>query len=316
MPKSHWFLILNGKATDNEPLREAVHALRKDGIHIDVRVTWESGDAERYVAEALASGVDTVIAGGGDGTINAIGNVLANDPRTADELPALAVLPLGTANDFAHAAGIPLQPDAALRMLVAHTPVQVDALKVQGDGEQRWCINMASGGFGTRITLETNPGLKKRLGGAAYVLTGLAQLGKIESLTVSVRAEDFEWEGDIVALGVGNGRQAGGGQQMCPDALLNDGLMDIVLLPEHSSEELKQQNVGLGTLITEGASGVAERLSVRSRSHWLQLESTDKFALNLDGEPIQAHRFRIDCVSRRLRMHLPDDSPLLQHSGK
>ncbi|KRG69695.1 lipid kinase YegS [Pseudoxanthomonas dokdonensis] len=316
MPKSHWFLILNGKATDNEPLRDSVQALRKEGVVLDVRVTWEPGDAERYVREALEAGADTVIAAGGDGTINAVGNALAQDPRGADDLPALAVVPLGTANDFAHAAGIPLTPEPALRMLVASTPVAVDALKVEGDGEQRWCINMASGGFGTRITMETNPGLKKRLGGAAYVLTGLAQLGKIESLTIAVRAEGFAWEGDIVALGVGNGRQAGGGQQMCPDALINDGLMDIVLLPEHSSDELRQQNVGLGTLITEGASGVAERLSVRSRSQWLQLESTDAFALNLDGEPIQARRFRIDCVPKRLRMHLPSDSPLLQHSGK
>ena len=67
MAPSHWRLILNGKSTDNEDLREAVGVLRKRGIQLDVRVTWEEGDAERYVAEAIADGVQTVVAAGGDG---------------------------------------------------------------------------------------------------------------------------------------------------------------------------------------------------------------------------------------------------------
>ncbi|RBH38233.1 lipid kinase YegS, partial [Xanthomonas oryzae pv. oryzae] len=54
MAPSHWRLILNGKSTDNADLREAVGTLRKRGIQLDVRVTWEDGDAERYVSEAVA----------------------------------------------------------------------------------------------------------------------------------------------------------------------------------------------------------------------------------------------------------------------
>ena len=61
-------LILNGKSTDNLPLREAIMLLREEGMTIHVRVTWEKGDAARYVEEARKLGVATVIAGGGDGT--------------------------------------------------------------------------------------------------------------------------------------------------------------------------------------------------------------------------------------------------------
>ncbi len=73
----HWRLILNGKSTGNPAVREAVHALRGRGITLDVRVTWEKGDAERFVAEALAEGVDTVVAAGGDGTLNVVASAFA-----------------------------------------------------------------------------------------------------------------------------------------------------------------------------------------------------------------------------------------------
>lgn len=63
-------LILNGKGADNQPLRDAIGLLRDEGVEIHVRVTWEKGDAQRYVDEARQLGVETVIAGGGDGTIN------------------------------------------------------------------------------------------------------------------------------------------------------------------------------------------------------------------------------------------------------
>ncbi len=69
-------LILNGKSADNQPLREAITLLRDEGIQIHVRVTREKGDAQRYVDEARRLGVETVIAGGGDGTINEVSTAL------------------------------------------------------------------------------------------------------------------------------------------------------------------------------------------------------------------------------------------------
>jgi diacylglycerol kinase family enzyme len=74
-------LILNGKSAGDDMLREAIHLLRSEGMDIQVRVTWEKGDAERYVAEAIALGVETVIAGGGDGTINEVASALVHRER-------------------------------------------------------------------------------------------------------------------------------------------------------------------------------------------------------------------------------------------
>ena len=98
-------LILNGKSAGNDLLRQAIQGLREDGARIHVRVTWEKGDAARYINEALGLGVSTIISGGGDGTINEIASALIDLPPA--NRPVMGILPLGTANDFATSAGIP-----------------------------------------------------------------------------------------------------------------------------------------------------------------------------------------------------------------
>ena len=308
---SRWRLILNGKSAGDDAVREAVQALRDAGVALDVRVTWEGGDAERYVAEAIADGVGTIIAGGGDGTLSEVVTTLAHRGEAADALPVLGLLPLGTANDFATAAGICVAPDVALR-LVRDTPAAaIDLLKLQANGDTHWVANLASGGFGTEVTTETHEGLKKWLGGLAYVLTGLSRLGRIEPLRARLHGPDFAWEGEFIALGIGNGRQAGGGQALCPDALIDDGLLDVTIVPPLEGELLAT----FGTAMTEGKLAALDDVAVRRQLQWIEIDAADALTLNLDGEPVEAGHFRIDCVPKRLRMQLPADCPLLGNAG-
>ena len=95
-------LVLHGKQAANEEVRHAVVDWRAKGHELAVRVTWEAGDAERYVKEALDLGYTTLIAGGGDGSVRDIVHAMMASEQ--DGL-SLAILPLGTANDFASAAG-------------------------------------------------------------------------------------------------------------------------------------------------------------------------------------------------------------------
>ena len=307
MSRPHWRLILNGKATGNEDVREAVAALRERGVQLEVRVTWESGDAERYVAEAIAHGVDTIIAAGGDGTLSEVAETLAHREEAADALPSLGLLPLGTANDFATAAEIPDAPLAALE-LIAHAPARpVDLLRIDADGKVWWCANVASGGFGTEVTVETDEGLKKVLGGLAYLVTGISRLGRIDPIQARVRAPGFEWAGGFIALGVGNGRQAGGGQVLCPEALIDDGLLDVTVIPELSGEVTST----LAALVKGGKRGALEQVAERVQAPWVEIDAELPLTLNLDGEPVQARHFRIDCVPGRVNLHVALDSPLL-----
>ena len=315
MPNPRWRLILNGKSACNDALREAVAAMRERGVALDVRVTWEHGDAERYVVEAIADGVDTVIAAGGDGTLSEVATALARRDESAAELPSLGLVPLGTADDFATAAQSPMDPSAALALVHDAIAQPIDLLRIDCGGTSHWCANLASGGFGTRVTLETDDGLKKMLGGLAYLITGIARLGRIEPsharISGSGPAGAFEWSGVFIALGLGNGRLAGGGQALCPDAIIDDGLIDLTIVPQLSGE------VGgmVGTLITEGKQAALDRVAVRVQLPWLTIEARAPLTLNLDGEPLQSARFRVECVARRVRMHLPAGCPLLGIPG-
>ena len=309
MSNLHWRLILNGKSAGDEALREAVASMRASGIALDVRVTWEAGDAKRYVSEAIADGVRTLIAAGGDGTLSEVAAALADRDEPADGLPVLGLVPLGTANDFANAAQVPLEPLPALEMIAEGSWMPIDLLKlIADDGDTHWCANLASGGFGTQVTVETDEGLKKMLGGLAYLITGISRLGRIEPLQARLHGPGFEWEGGLIALGIGNGRQAGGGQVLCPDARVDDGLLDVTVVPELSGEVAAT----VGTLVTDGKAAALERVAIRAQLPWVQIDCPEPLTVNLDGEPVASRHFRIECVPQRLRMHLPPGSPLLK----
>ncbi len=115
MATKHWRLVLNGKVAGDAPLREAVALMRADGVVVDVRVTWECGDVKHFITDAIKDGVDSVIAAGGDGTFSEVAGALAARVDDGDALPTIGLIPLGTANDFAGAAQLPIDPLAAMR---------------------------------------------------------------------------------------------------------------------------------------------------------------------------------------------------------
>ncbi|MEB6590353.1 lipid kinase YegS [Pseudomonas asiatica] len=288
-------LILHGKQAMNDELRSAVHGLRDTGWPLDVRVTWEAGDAQRLVGEALAGGYTHIVAGGGDGTLRDVAEAMG----LAGAQASLALLPLGTANDFAKAAGVPLEPAAALALLNA--PAQAIDLGQAGD---HLFLNMATGGFGSQVTANTSEDLKKVLGGAAYLFTGLSRFSELQAASVELQGPDFHWQGDLLALGIGNGRQAGGGQVLCPEAVVNDGLLDIAILPA------PQEVVGALRELLAG-----DGLFIRARLPWVEIKCSQGLDINLDGEPLQADNLRFQARPAALRLHLPAGSPLLSRPG-
>lgn len=295
-------LVLHGKAAMREDVRRAVRAVRDEGFAVDVRVTWEGGDASRLASEAARAGVATVVAGGGDGTVNEVVEGLI-EGNAEGRSSSLAVLPLGTANDLARACGIPLDPSEAMRLAVSGPTAIVDV----GQANGRRFVNVATGGFGTQVTVATPPELKKVLGGAAYLLTGLTHFSSIKPEHGRLTGPGFAWEGPFLVLAVGNGRQAGGGHRLCPEALLDDGLLDVRVLPQLPREELHE---ALRVLLRDGLDGVRRTL-VGSRLSWLEIHTEEPLQINLDGEPLTDTRFRFEILPRRLAMRLPTGCPLL-----
>ena len=287
-------LILHGKQALNEDVRTAVQARRELGWELAVRVTWEGGDAQRLVNEALDAGYTHIIAGGGDGTLRDVAEAMAQAKTDA----SLVLMPLGTANDFARAAGVPLEPGPALALL----DVPARAIDLGQAGGQVF-LNMATGGFGSQVTANTSEDLKKVLGGAAYLFTGLTRFSELKAAYGELEGPDFHWKGELLALGIGNGRQAGGGHVLCPGAMADDGLLDISILPA------PQEVVGtLRTLMTDGG---MDSLFVRARLPWVEIKVAEGLYINLDGEPLKGDDLRFAALPKALRVHLPVNSPLV-----
>ncbi|WP_417688653.1 lipid kinase YegS [Roseibium sp.] len=301
--KSHARLILHGKAADREDVRQAVSRLRSRGHDVSVRVTWEANDARHFVTEALAdahsASIDTLIAGGGDGTLNEVVAAAHEEAGKPEDIPfAFGLLPLGTANDFAR--GVGLDPANIAECLWIAATAQARSTDI-GLANGRPFVNVATGGFGTRVTTETDPRLKKLLGGAAYLFTGLQRFSELAASSGRLSSPELTWEGDFLAFAVGNGTQAGGGVQLCPDARLDDGLLDVTVLPSPKAEDVPDI---LRVLAEEGMQGMKDHM-VTARVSALTLETAEDFQVNLDGEPVHARRLEFSMAPGAIRMRRP-----------
>jgi lipid kinase YegS len=291
-------IILNGKKAGLKSVREAIYSARKDAS-VEVRVTWEHGDVHRLVREAVADGCGRLVAAGGDGTVNEVVDAVMKHP--VDERPEIAIMPLGTANDFATACGIPTDPSMALSLAQTASPGAVDV----GRANEYIFINVASGGVGAQITANTPPALKNFLGGGAYTLSGVVQALSFTPYRGQLRFPDGEFhEDEIIVAAACNGRQAGGGQRLAPAALINDGMLDVVGLRNFPKE-------ALGQVIRElTGSDPGGEYVVRLRVPWVEWESQEMIPINLDGEPIKASKVRFEVIPGAIKLVLPQNCPV------
>ncbi|QEH38280.1 putative lipid kinase YegS [Aquisphaera giovannonii] len=297
VPKSMTFLVVHGKAARREDFREAIHTVRNEGHRIEIRTAEGPDDAFRIARQAAESGVPTVAAGGGAGTINRVlAGVLAAGPGAGSQV-AFAAIPLGTTNDLAASCGIPLDPTEALRLAATGQAVPVDVGRVNG----RCFLNMTTGGFGAACTPGTPQEAKATLGRAASLLTALPHFDSIRPARGKLSGPGLDWEGEFLALAVGNGRQAGGGHHLCPDALIDDGVLDVLILSHVPSVEIHRQ---LRTLL-HGDPSASSHALVATRVPSFRVESAEPMHINLDGEPVEGTRFEFDVLPGRILMRLP-----------
>jgi len=124
------------------------------------------------------------------------------------------------------------------------------------------------------------------------------------------RAEDFSWEGRFLALAIGNGRQAGGGIPLCASALVDDGLLDLTILP---TMDRGARLDAFSDFLQRGSAAIRAKL-VTKRSSWIEYESEHDLNVNLDGEPAVLKRFRVEARRRALPVRL-GESAMLSETG-
>ena len=200
---------------------------------LTVAISEKPEDVGRHVDAAAQVGLDLVIAVGGDGTNHSVVNALAERPGLA---AAFGSLPVGTGTDWSRALEVSPDPKAAVDWLVRARPVLCDLGRVEyldmqkgGRPAKRFFLNISSAGVSGDIVARVNR-LRRRTS-LTFLRTTVAALFKYrpQRITVECNGSGF-YEGPSYLLAVANGRFFGRGMWVAPNALIDDGLFDVVLV--------------------------------------------------------------------------------------
>ncbi|MFM2296186.1 MAG: hypothetical protein RLZZ350_2599 [Verrucomicrobiota bacterium] len=264
-----------------------------------LKKTSAAGDARRLAAEAIAEGCTTVIAAGGDGTVNEVLNGIGD--ANAFARVRLGVLPLGTINVFARELGIPLDVDAAWQLVVrgryTHLDLPCVDFSQHGQTQRRYFVQLGGAGLDARAIELVNWEQKKKFGPLAYVLAGWRALRERQpKITVVTQRQTLT--GEFVLLG--NGELYGGRMKIFPTADLRDGLLDVCVFPR----------VGIFSMTASGlwaaVFGKLPPLDVqRVRSAEIMLTSATRTGFELDGDFVGCLPAKFSVAKERLRVIVP-----------
>ncbi|HEY0368412.1 MAG TPA: diacylglycerol kinase family protein [Chthoniobacterales bacterium] len=262
-----------GGATDIDALRTQLAGLESAAIHFTAR----AGEATELAREAVAQGCETIIAAGGDGTLNEVINGIAEHTQNV----IIGLVPLGTGNDFARMLTLPAGVADCVDLLRDADTRAVDLVRVTSD-RVRYFINVSAGGFSGAVDDALTPEIKQRWGPLAYLRCAAEALPKLEPYRTQITLDDSTTtEFDLYNVVIANGRYVAGGTPIAPAALIDDGLLDVVLVPAHEAGDLAvtAAQIALGQHLE------SERIIFR-RAAKVAITSTPGISFNVDGELI------------------------------
>jgi YegS/Rv2252/BmrU family lipid kinase len=272
-PPRHAVLIANpvsGGGSGRTVAEQAMAALGRRHVAVDLRYTQSAGDAERLAREAVADGADLLLALGGDGTIRDVAVGLG------DSGVPLALLPAGTGNDHIPTHRLPSDLEEALVIALQGRDLPRDLWL----WNERPFLNVAGFGIDAATAAVVNTKLFALRGALAYLVGLVITLPSYQPLPITLRWEccgnASEWNGRAWLCAFANGKFYGGGMRIAPEAEPDDGLLDIVIVEDVAKGELLQQLPGLfsGRHVMHPRVKVfrAERLQVEAPQHVVSLD--------------------------------------------
>jgi diacylglycerol kinase (ATP) len=194
--------------------------LRGAGSDVEQLVGRDGADALRLCHDAVTSGVDALVAVGGDGMAHLALQACAGTAT------ALGIVPTGTGNDLATALQLPLaDPAASARLLVEASVRVVDAVRTH---DQWWACVLGTG-FDGAVNDRANR-MRWPRGRRRYDLAVVAELRSYRPMRFALEVDGVRSEVDAMLVAVGNAPSYGGGMKVCPGAVLDDGLLDVVVV--------------------------------------------------------------------------------------
>lgn len=260
-----------GSVDDRESIKKQLEQFPSAAIHF----TEAAGDARRLAQEAVAGGCEVVIAAGGDGTLNEVINGVA--PHV--DAVQVGLVPLGTGNDFARMLELPDGVDNCIETLRSGKTRAIDLVRVTSD-KARYFINVSAGGFSGMVNEKLTPEIKQSWGPLAYVRCAAEALPELRAYRTEITLDGMTVLAlDLYNAVIANGRYVAGGTLIAPEASVDDGLLDIVLVPANAAGDiaLVAAQIAMGTHLT--SEGIVFRRAAK-----VEIRSDPGMWFNVDGE--------------------------------
>ncbi len=269
-----------------ERVREKIRNLP----HGKLMATASAGDATTLAARAVEQGFRTIVAAGGDGTVNDVVNGIARTDVT------LGVLPVGTMNVFAAELGIPGDLRKAWSVIEAGHTRRIDL----GRANKQFFVQLAGVGLDAQVVAATSWASKKSLGPLSYLISA-AQIAAQPPPRLRIESEDREIDGSFVLIG--NGRFYGGPLAFFKDAKIDDGKLDVLVFKNLGYLDLARyvsmMLVGRHTDLRDVEYFQTRRAVVRSES---------EVPVEVDGEVMARVPVTFRISARKLRVLVPAGS--------
>jgi diacylglycerol kinase (ATP) len=273
-------------------VRAAAEVLEVAGWSLEVAQSAGPGDATRLARRAVDEGLDAVLVAGGDGTINEVVQALAGSET------ALGYLPYGTVNVWARELKIPLEGVGAAQAVAQGELRTVDL----GRANDRYFLLMAGIGFDSVVVQRARSfeRHKKRVGILPYVAAGLSTAPLYRGADMELRYDGIIRRVHALMLVAGNTRLYGNRFHLTPDAVANDGLLDVCIVKGGSPLALVRQSLPL-LLSGRITNSHVELLRVRE----LSVQTHEPVPVQVDGELADSTPITFSVVPQALRVIVP-----------
>ena len=295
-------VILNpvaGRAAGSRLSPQVVACLADQGMDFELVETKAPGHATSLAREAVARGQPLIVAVGGDGTVSEVLNGLVGASHGPDGT-ALGVIPIGTGNDFAYAAGLPLTLQGACQAIATGQTRVVDVGWVQADNEEgRYFGNGVGIGFDAIVNIESRK-LQRLRGFAVYLVAVFRTLAfYYHAPLVEVKVDGQGTVQPSMMLSIMNGQRFGGGFLMTPGSQMDDGLFDVCVVGQVPRAAM----VGFVPRFMRGTHVTDPRVSL-SQGREVRVVSESPWAAHVDGEiyGLGASRYEMALLPQRLRL--------------
>lgn len=275
---------------------------------VTVHETRGPGDGLRCAREAAEGGAELVVSLGGDGTANEVVNGL----MAAGGEAAFATVPAGTGSDLARTLGLSRDPIEAFRQVAAAAPRPLDVFRGRfatraGGSVERFGVNVVGMGLAGDVVDRVNRSSKRLGGRVGFALATAAGLAAWRSPRVRVSWEHDDgsagaWEGALVNLFACNGRYCGGGMLTGPSARLDDGLLDVVVIPDRG---LLRLGAATPALYDGRIASLPWVVAARVRAVEAESLDGDWIPSDIDGEQPGGLPARVEVLPGALRVRAP-----------